>query len=293
MNNYQLVSAKQMLMNAKVHKYAVAQFNINNLEWTKTIIATAQANHIPVILGVSEGAMKYMGGVKTVVNMVHGLMEFYEVTVPIALHLDHGSSYESVIKAIDSGFTSVMFDGSKYDFEDNYLITQRIIDYIGMKDISLEVELGTIGGEEDGVVGSGTIADLTECEKMSQLKGVDIIAAGINNIHGPYPANWNGLRFDVLKELSKLNIGLVLHGGSGIPFDQVLAAIELGITKINVNTECQLVFCNALASYFLNGTHEKASKGYDPRRILKPGCEAIADLIVDLTKKFGSYNKAL
>ena len=240
-----LVSAKDMMKKAKEGHYAVGQFNINNLEWTKAILLTAKENKSPVILGVSEGAGKYMGGYKTIVGMVKGMVEELDIDVPVAIHLDHGS-YEGALKAIDAGFTSVMFDGSHYDIDENIEKTKEIIRIANEKGISVEAEVGSIGGEEDGVIGAGEVADPNECKLIADL-GVDILAAGIGNIHGKYPENWQGLNFEVLAEIEKVTnpMPLVLHGGTGIPSDMIKKAISLGVYKINVNTECQLAFAAA------------------------------------------------
>ena len=248
-----LVSAKEMLNKAREGKYAVGQFNINNLDWTKAILLSAQENNSPVILGVSEGAGKYMGGYKTIVGMVNGLLEELNITVPVALHLDHGS-YDGALKVIEAGFSSVMFDGSHYSIEENIAKTKEIAEIAHSKGISVEAEVGSIGGEEDGVVGNGEVADPAECKLISEL-GVDMLAAGIGNIHGKYPENWTGLNFDVLEAISKStgDMPLVLHGGTGIPAEMVQKAISLGVSKINVNTECQLSFAEATRKYIEEG----------------------------------------
>ncbi len=286
-----LVSAKEMLNKAKEGKYAVGQFNINNLEWTKAILLTAQENKSPVILGVSEGAGKYMGGFKTVVGMVNGMLEELNITVPVAVHLDHGS-YEGALKAIEAGFSSVMFDGSHYSIEENVEKTKEIIRIAEEKGLSVEAEVGSIGGEEDGVVGSGEIADPAECKKIADL-GVTMLAAGIGNIHGKYPENWQGLSFDTLAEIQKLTVGmpLVLHGGTGIPEDMIQKGISLGVAKINVNTECQLTFAAATRKYIEAGK-DLEGKGFDPRKILAPGFEAIKETVKEKMELFGSINKA-
>ncbi|KHD35847.1 fructose-bisphosphate aldolase [Clostridium acetobutylicum] len=286
-----LVSAKEMVDKAREGKYAVGQFNINNLEWTKAILLTAQENKSPVILGVSEGAGKYMGGYHAVVGMVNGLMKDLNITVPVALHLDHGS-YEGAFKVIEAGFSSVMFDGSHYDIAENIEKTKEVIKAANAKGLSVEAEVGAIGGEEDGVVGSGEVADPAECKKIADL-GVDILAAGIGNIHGVYPANWAGLRFDVLENI-KNSVGtmpLVLHGGTGIPDDMIAKAISLGVAKINVNTECQLVFAEATRKYIEEGK-DKQGKGFDPRKLLAPGFEAIKAKVKEKMVLFGSVNRA-
>jgi fructose-bisphosphate aldolase class II len=286
-----LVSAKEMLTKAKEGKYAVGQFNINNLEWTKAILQTAQENNSPVILGVSEGAGKYMGGYKTVVGMVNGLIEELNITVPVSLHLDHGS-YEGSLKVIAAGFSSVMFDGSHYSIEDNIAKTKEIIKIAGEKGLSVEAEVGSIGGEEDGVVGAGEIADPAECKLIADL-GVDMLAAGIGNIHGKYPANWKGLNFEALEAIKNVtgDMPLVLHGGTGIPEDMIKRAISLGVAKINVNTECQLVFAEATRKYIEAGK-DLQGKGFDPRKLLGPGFEAIKAIVKEKMQLFGSVNKA-
>ena len=286
-----LVSAKEMLDKAKAGKYAVGQFNINNLEWTKAILETAQENNSPVILGVSEGAGKYMGGYDTVEGMVNGLIKGLNVTVPVALHLDHGS-YEHAYKCIEAGFSSVMFDGSHYAIEENLAKTKEIVEFAHAKGISVEAEVGSIGGEEDGVVGAGEIADPSECKRIADL-GVDMLAAGIGNIHGKYPANWKGLSFDALDEIQKLTgtMPLVLHGGTGIPNEMIQKAISLGVSKINVNTECQLVFAAATRKYIEEGK-DLEGKGFDPRKVLGPGFKAIKETVKEKMEMFGSINKA-
>ncbi|CEK39513.1 class II fructose-1,6-bisphosphate aldolase [Paraclostridium sordellii] len=286
-----LVSAKEMLNKAREGKYAVGQFNINNLEWTKAILLTAQENNSPVILGVSEGAGKYMGGYKPIVGMVNGMLEELNITVPVALHLDHGS-YEGAKKVIEAGFSSVMFDGSHYSIEENIAKTKEIIDIAHAKGISVEAEVGSIGGEEDGVVGAGEIADPNECKLIADL-GVDMLAAGIGNIHGQYPKNWAGLNFDALEAINKAtgDMPLVLHGGTGIPADMIQKAISLGVSKINVNTECQLVFAAATRKYIEEGK-DLQGKGFDPRKLLAPGFEAIKSIVKEKMELFGSVNKA-
>ncbi|WFD09796.1 class II fructose-1,6-bisphosphate aldolase [Tepidibacter hydrothermalis] len=286
-----LVSAKEMLVTARKGKYAVGQFNINNLEWTKAILLTAQENNSPVILGVSEGAGKYMGGFKTVVGMTNGLIEELNITVPVALHLDHGS-YDGALKAMEAGFSSVMFDGSHYDIKENITKTKEIIDIAHARELSVEAEVGSIGGEEDGVVGAGEIADASECKAIAEL-GVDMLAAGIGNIHGKYPENWAGLNFEALGNIQDAtgNMPLVLHGGTGIPEDMIKEAISLGVAKINVNTECQLTFAAATRKYFEAGK-DLEGKGFDPRKILAPGFEAIKATVKEKMELFGSVNKA-
>jgi fructose-bisphosphate aldolase class II len=286
-----LVSAKEMLDKAKQGKYAVGQFNINNLEWTKAVLMAAQQNQSPVILGVSEGAGKYMAGYKTVVGMVRGMMEELGITVPVALHLDHGS-YEGAKVCIEDGFSSVMFDGSHYDIEENIQKTQEIVALAHSKGISVEAEVGAIGGEEDGVIGGGEVADPAECKRIADL-GVDMLAAGIGNIHGVYPENWAGLNFDVLAGIQEMTgvMPLVLHGGTGIPDDMIRRAITLGVSKINVNTECQIVFAEATRAYIEAGK-DRLSKGFDPRKLLKPGYDAIVAKVTEKMELFGSVGKA-
>ena len=286
-----LVSARDMLVKAKEGRYAVGAFNINNLEWTKAILLTAQENNSPVILGVSEGAGKYMGGYKTIVGMVNGMLEELNITVPVALHLDHGS-YEGALKVIEAGFSSVMFDGSHYSIEENVAKTKEIVEIAHSKGISVEAEVGSIGGEEDGVVGSGEVADPAECKLISDL-GVDMLAAGIGNIHGQYPENWAGLNFDALEAINNAtgDMPLVLHGGTGIPAEMIQKAISLGVSKINVNTECQLAFAAATRKYIEEGK-DLQGKGFDPRKVLAPGFEAIKATVKEKMELFGSINKA-
>lgn len=286
-----LVSAAKMLKDAKAGKYAVGHFNINNLEWTKAILLTAQELNSPVILGVSEGAGKYMCGFKTVTAMVDAMVDELGITVPVALHLDHGS-YEGALKCIEAGFSSVMFDGSHYGIEENITKTKEIIALAHSKGISVEAEVGAIGGEEDGVIGGGEVADPEECKMIADL-GVDMLAAGIGNIHGKYPANWKGLRFDVLANIQDLTgeMPLVLHGGTGIPADMIKEAISLGVSKINVNTECQLAFADATRKYIEAGK-DLEGKGFDPRKLLAPGFEAIKATVKEKMELFGSVNKA-
>lgn len=286
-----LVSAKEMLVKAKKGHYAVGHFNINNLEWTKSILLTAQENNSPVILGVSEGAGKYMGGYDTIVGMVNGMLKDLNITVPVALHLDHGS-YDACLKCIEAGFSSVMYDGSKAPIEENVANTKKLVELCAKKGISLEAEVGAIGGEEDGVIGQGECADPKECKAVAEL-GIDFLAAGIGNIHGKYPANWAGLNFDVLAAI-QAEIGdlpLVLHGGTGIPADMIKKAIDLGVSKINVNTECQLAFAAATRKYIEEGK-DNEGKGYDPRKLLAPGAEAIKETVKEKMELFGSINKA-
>ena len=286
-----LVSAKEMLEKAKAGKYAVGQFNINNLEWTKAILLTAQECNSPVILGVSEGAGKYMCGYETIVGMVKGMIKCLNITVPVALHLDHGS-YEGAKACINAGFSSVMFDGSHYPIEENIAKTQELVNACNVLGISLEAEVGSIGGEEDGVVGAGECADPDECKMIADL-GVTMLAAGIGNIHGKYPANWAGLNFDVLGAISEKvgDMPLVLHGGTGIPEDMIKKAISLGVSKINVNTECQLAFAAATRAYVEAGK-DLQGKGFDPRKLLAPGFEAIKATVKEKMELFGSVNKA-
>ena len=286
-----LVTAKEMLEKARDGKYAVGHFNINNLEWTKAILQTAEELRSPVILGVSEGAGKYMTGFKTVVGMVNGMLEEMKITVPVALHLDHGT-YEGCLKCIDAGFSSIMFDGSHYPIEENVEKTKELIRICREKGMSLEAEVGAIGGEEDGVVGLGECADPQECKAIADL-GIDFLAAGIGNIHGKYPENWPGLRFDVLEQV-KAAVGdmpLVLHGGTGIPEDMIKKAISLGVAKINVNTECQLSFAAATWEYIEAGKDLKG-KGFDPRKLLAPGADAIRATVKEKMELFGSVGKA-
>ena len=286
-----LVSAKEMLTKAREGKYAVGQFNINNLEWTKTILLTAQELNSPVILGVSEGAGKYMGGFKTVSGMVNGLLEGLNITVPVALHLDHGT-YEGCYKCIEAGFSSIMFDGSHYPIAENVKKTTELVKICNEKGLSLEAEVGAIGGEEDGVIGMGECADPNECKSIADL-GVTMLAAGIGNIHGKYPANWPGLSFETLAAVKEKvgDMPLVLHGGTGIPEDMIKKAISLGVAKINVNTECQLAFAAAVRKYIEAGK-DLEGKGFDPRKLLAPGCDAIKETVREKIELFGSANKA-
>ncbi len=286
-----LVSAKQMLEKAKAGHYAVGQFNINNLEWTKAILQTAQELNSPVILGVSEGAGKYMCGFKTVADMVKAMVEELNITVPVALHLDHGT-YEGCYKCIKAGFSSIMFDGSHYPIEENVEKTRELVHVTNQLGLSLEAEVGAIGGEEDGVVGMGECADPNECKMIADL-GVTMLAAGIGNIHGKYPANWKGLSFETLAAVSE-KVGampLVLHGGTGIPADQIKKAISLGVSKINVNTECQLSFAAATRTYIEAGK-DLLGKGFDPRKLLAPGVEAIKATVKEKMELFGSVGQA-
>ncbi|MCI5726516.1 MAG: class II fructose-1,6-bisphosphate aldolase [Clostridium sp.] len=286
-----LVSVKDMVNKAMKGKYAVGQFNINNLEWTKAILLTAQENNSPVILGVSEGAGKYMGGYHAVVGMVNGLIQDLKITVPVALHLDHGS-YEGAYACIEAGFSSVMFDGSHYPIDENIEKSKQIIKDANAKGISVECEVGSIGGEEDGVIGAGEVADPKECKLIADL-GVDILAAGIGNIHGKYPANWAGLDFNALAKIKETvgDMPLVLHGGTGIPSDMFKKAISLGVSKINVNTECQLAFAEATRKYIEDGKDQQG-KGFDPRKLLAPGFEAIKATVKEKMELFGSINQA-
>lgn len=285
------VSAKNMIIKARTGKYAIAHFNINNLEWTRSILETAQETNSAVILGVSEGAIKYMGGFNTVASMTLALLNDLQITVPVALHLDHGQSVTACKKALDAGFSSVMFDGSHLVFNENLKATKEVVAYAKQKNASVEAEAGTIGGEEDGVIGVGEIASKEDCQALAAL-GIDFLAAGINNIHGKYPANWDGLKFNVLEKLAMAaNKPMVLHGGSGIPKAQVKKAISLGISKINVNTELQEVFAAAIEKY-VNEGNLKTDKGFDPRKIFKPGMEAIKFKVKELLTEFGSLGKA-
>ena len=286
-----LVSAKEMLDKAKAGHYAVGQFNINNLEWTKSILLTAQELNSPVILGVSEGAGKYMTGFKTVAAMAKAMIEELNITVPVALHLDHGS-YEGCLKCVEAGFSSIMFDGSHYPIDENVAKTTELVKLAHDNGISIEAEVGAIGGEEDGVVGMGECADPQECKSIADL-GIDMLAAGIGNIHGKYPANWAGLSFETLDAIQQLtgDMPLVLHGGTGIPEDMIKKAISLGVAKINVNTECQLSFADATRKYIEAGK-DLEGKGFDPRKLLAPGAEAIKATVKEKMELFGSVNKA-
>ena len=286
-----LVSAKEMLEKARAGKYAVGQFNINNLEWTKSILLTAQELNSPVILGVSEGAGKYMTGFKTVAAMVSAMIDELNITIPVALHLDHGT-YEGCYKCIKAGFSSIMFDGSHYPIEENIEKTKELVKIAHAMGLSLEAEVGSIGGEEDGVVGMGECADPKECKAIADL-GIDFLAAGIGNIHGKYPANWQGLNFEVLENVKKEvgDMPLVLHGGTGIPADMIKKAISLGVSKINVNTECQLSFADATRKYIEAGK-DLEGKGFDPRKLLAPGADAIKATVKEKMELFGSVGKA-
>ncbi|MCI1269198.1 MAG: class II fructose-1,6-bisphosphate aldolase [Ruminococcus sp.] len=286
-----LVTAKEMLIKARDGKYAVGQFNINNLEWTKAVLLTAQELNSPVILGVSEGAGKYMCGYRTVVGMVNGMLKELNITIPVALHLDHGS-FEGAKACINAGFSSIMFDGSHYPIAENIAKTTALVNTCDILGISLEAEVGSIGGEEDGVIGMGECADPTECKMIADL-GVTMLAAGIGNIHGKYPANWKGLSFETLAAVKEKvgDMPLVLHGGTGIPADMIKKAISLGVAKINVNTECQLSFAAATRKYIEEGK-DNQGKGYDPRKLLAPGFEAIKATVKEKMELFGSVNKA-
>ena len=286
-----LVSAKEMLTKAKAGHYAVGQFNINNLEWTKSILQTAQELESPVILGVSEGAGKYMCGYKTIVGMVKGMIEELNITVPVALHLDHGS-FEGAKACINAGFSSIMFDGSSLPIDENVQKTTELVNACNILGLSLEAEVGSIGGEEDGVIGAGECADPDECKKVADL-GVTMLAAGIGNIHGKYPENWAGLSFETLDAIQAKtgDMPLVLHGGTGIPADMIKKAISLGVAKINVNTECQLAFAEATRKYIEEGK-DLQGKGFDPRKLLAPGAEAIKATVKEKMELFGSVGKA-
>ncbi len=286
-----LVSAKEMLEKAHKEGYGVAQININNLEWTKAVLEVVEELKSPVILGVSEGASKYMGGYGTVVAMVKALDKFYHVSVPVAIHLDHGT-YEGAFKALEAGYTSIMFDGSSYPFAENLAKTKEVVAACHAKGVSVEAEVGAIGGEEDGVIGLGEVADPEECRQIAAT-GVDMFAAGIGNIHGKYPDNWPGLRFDVLEAVKKVtgNVPLVLHGGTGIPADQVKKAISMGVSKVNVNTELQLAFAEATRKYIEAGK-DRIGKGFDPRKLLAPGTEAAKQVVREKLEMFGSIGKA-
>ena len=286
-----LVSAKEMLQKAREGHYAVGQFNINNLEWTKAILLTAQECNSPVILGVSEGAGKYMGGYKTIVGMVNGLIEGLGITVPVATHLDHGS-YEGAKACINAGFSSIMFDGSHYPIDENIKLTTALVNTCNILGLSLEAEVGAIGGEEDGVVAMGECADPAECKQIADL-GVTMLAAGIGNIHGKYPENWPGLSFETLEAIKKTvgDMPLVLHGGTGIPEDMIKKAISLGVAKINVNTECQIAFTEKVREYIEQGK-DLVGKGFDPRKVLAPGVEAIKATVREKMEIFGCIGKA-
>ena len=286
-----LVSTKEMLAKAKTGHYAVAQININNLEWTKAVLEVAQELNSPVILGVSEGAGKYMGGYKTIVGMVNGMLEELNITVPVCLHLDHGG-YDACIKCIEAGFSSVMYDGSHEEIEKNIELTKEIVALAHKNNVTVEAEVGAIGGEEDGKVAMGECADPQECKKIADT-GIDLLAAGIGNIHGKYPENWAGLSFETLDAIQQLTgeMPLVLHGGTGIPGDMIKKAIDLGVSKINVNTECQIAFTAEVRKYIEAGK-DLEGKGFDPRKVLKPGTEAIKQTVRDKMELFGSVGKA-
>lgn len=291
-NKSRLVNAKQMLNAAKDGKYAVAHINTNNMEWAQAILDAAQSTSTPVIIGVSEGAAKYQSGFNTVRAMVESIMEAKNIKVPVALHLDHGS-YEGAIAALEAGFSSVMFDGSHYAFDENLVKTKELIKLAKKYNASLEVEVGSIGGEEDGVIGAGELADVEECRQIASLD-IDMLAAGIGNIHGVYPENWTGLNFDRLAEIkAAANKPIVLHGGTGIPDAQIKRAIDLGVAKINVNTECQLAYAAALRKYFeANLDLDMKKKGFDPRKVIKPGYDAIKNVCIEKFRLFGSIGKA-
>ncbi len=286
-----LVSAKDMLKKAHKEGYAVAQININNLEWTQLVLKVAEELKSPVILGVSEGAARYMGGFRLVMAMVRELHDALKITVPVAVHLDHGT-YEGALNALEAGFTSIMYDGSSLPFEENLEKTKEVVKLCHAKGVSVEAEVGSIGGEEDGVVGAGELADLEESRRMSKT-GIDMFAAGIGNIHGPYPANWKGLNFERLREIQEVTGGipLVLHGGTGIPVEMIQKSISLGVSKINVNTELQQAFAAGVRKYIEDGK-DLQPKGYDPRKLLKPGVEAAAEVVRDKFRQYGSVNKA-
>lgn len=286
-----LVSTKKMLEKAEKEHYAVAQININNLEWTKAVLEVSQELNSPVILGVSEGAGKYMGGYKTVVGMVKGMLEELNITVPVSIHLDHGG-YDACIKCIEAGFPSIMYDGSNDSIEENLKKTKEIVEMAHAKGITVEAEVGAIGGEEDGKLAAGECADPEECRKIAET-GIDLLAAGIGNIHGKYPENWAGLSFETLEAVRKAtgHLPLVLHGGTGIPEDMVKKSIDMGVCKINVNTECQLAFTAEVRKYIEEGK-DLVGKGFDPRKLLKPGTEAIKQTVRDKMEMFGSIGKA-
>ncbi|MBR2022217.1 MAG: class II fructose-1,6-bisphosphate aldolase [Mycoplasmataceae bacterium] len=285
-----MVNAKEIIKKAYKEKYAVPHININNLEWTKTVLLAAEEAKSPVILGTSEGAVKYMGGFKTIYGMVVGLMEDLNITIPVVLHLDHGS-LEGAKKALENGYTSVMYDGSHEDFATNYQNSMDIVKLAKKYNASVEVEVGSIGGEEDGIIGDGEIADPEQAKQMAEL-GIDFLAAGIGNIHGPYPSNWKGLQFEALDNISKsCGIGMVLHGGSGIPKDQIQKAISLGISKININTELQQANAKAIWEYVESGEAKKG-KNFDPRKLLAPGIKAMRETVLEKIDELGSRNKA-
>ena len=285
-----LVNAKEIIKKAYKEKYAVPHININNLEWAKTVLLAAEEAKSPVILGTSEGAVKYMGGFKTIYGMVVGLMDDLNITIPVVLHLDHGS-LEGAKKALENGYTSVMYDGSHEDFATNYQNSMNIVKLAKKYNASVEVEVGSIGGEEDGIIGDGEIADPEQAKQMADL-GIDFLAAGIGNIHGPYPSNWKGLQFEALDNISKsCGIGMVLHGGSGIPKEQIKKAISLGISKININTELQQANAKAIWEYVESGEAKKG-KNFDPRKLLAPGIKAMKETVLEKIDELGSRNKA-
>lgn len=293
MQKTRLVNVKDMVNKARENGYAIAHINTNNLEWTKAILDAAQSTNSPVIIGVSEGAAKYQGGFKTVASIVSNLMDYMDITVPVALHLDHGS-YEGAIKALESGFSSVMFDGSHLNFDENITKTKEIIEIAKKYNASVEAEVGSIGGEEDGVIGEGELACPNQCKEMASLD-IQMLAAGIGNIHGLYPSNWKGLNFDVLSKIAESTnkMPLVLHGGTGINDEMIKKAISLGISKINVNTECQIAFAKATREYIQSGADlDTVKKGFDPRKLLKPGYEAIKNTVIEKMRLFGSLGKA-
>lgn len=286
---YLLTNAKEILLDAKLNKYAVPHININNLEWAKNILITANELKSPVILGASMGAIKYMGGYSTVANLVKSLVYDLKIDVPVVLHLDHGD-FDSCFKAIDAGFTSVMFDGSMLSMEENLAKTKLVVDFAKMHNVSVEAEVGAIGGEEDGISSAGVISNVDDALKMKET-GIDVLAAGIGNIHGKYPESWKSLDFEALSKIaSATDIGIVLHGGSGIPTEQVLKAIGLGVTKINVNTELQLAFADAVEKFVISGESKKG-KNFDPRKLLAPGCKAICEAVKDKIITFNSQNR--
>jgi fructose-1,6-bisphosphate aldolase class II len=283
-----LVNMVGMLTKAKEGKYAVGQFNINNLEWTKTILLTAQEQNSPVILGVSEGAAKYMGGFTTVVGMVKGLIADLNITVDVAIHLDHGQSFENCKKALDAGFTSVMIDGSHHPIDENIKMTKEVVDYAHAIGASVEAEVGTVGGNEDGVVGGIQYADLNECVRLVKEAGVDALAPALGSVHGPYQGE-PVLGFVEMEEIGKAtDMPLVLHGGTGIPDEKIQKAIACGTCKINVNTECQLAFNKILRDFLAD---EKNAKVYDPRKLLGPATKGIAAAVTEKMTVFGSVNK--
>ncbi|WP_029513249.1 class II fructose-1,6-bisphosphate aldolase [Mycoplasmopsis primatum] len=288
-NKYELVNAINIINHAKVNKYAVPHININNLEWTKNVLIAAQEERSPLIIGASMGAIKYMGGYSTVANMVKSLVKDLQINIPVVLHLDHGD-YDACLKAIEAGFTSVMFDGSSLPFDENVDKTKKVVALAKKNNISVEAEVGAVGGEEDGIISSGVISNVNEALTMKNT-GIDILAAGIGNIHGKYPESWKSLNFDALSEIAKsTDIGIVLHGGSGIPLDQIQKAIKLGVVKINVNTELQIAFAHATEEFIISGK-SKQGKNYDPRKLLAPGANAIQDVVKEKIREFGSNNR--